>query len=174
MPFYISPETTIDILKIFTLGTLSFFLAFASIPFLLKFLYRHQLWRKKVRGKAIDGKDLYFFKKFHAKGETQIPRFGGLLIWLTPLFLATLFFFLSKTGIFWFEKLNFLSRSQTWLLFFALISACLLGLTDDILQVIERPSRPFFRKIWDRIKKYKGYQFEYLLLLEYVMYSILI
>lgn len=149
MIYYISPETTIDILKIFILGTLSFVLSFISIPILLKFLYKKKLWRKKVRDKAIDGKELHFFKKFHAKGETQTPRFGGLLIWIVPVFLAILFLLLSKTGIFWFEKLNFLSRGQTWLLFFALITSSLLGLLDDILQVINIQSL-------NRIKKYIG------------------
>jgi phospho-N-acetylmuramoyl-pentapeptide-transferase len=50
--------------------------------------------------------------------------------------LAFFFFFLSKTEIWWLEKLNFLTRSQTWLPLFALISASLLGLVDDIAQVI--------------------------------------
>ena len=68
----------------------------------------------------------------------MIPRFGGLLIWIVPLILVITFFLLSKTDVGWFEKLNFLSRDQTWLLFFALVVAALLGLTDDILQVIGR------------------------------------
>jgi len=42
---------------------------------------------------------------------------------------------LSKTNIWIFAKLNFLSRSQTWLPLFALIAASLVGLLDDILQV---------------------------------------
>ena len=37
-----------------------------------------------------------------------------------------------------FQKMNFLSQNQTWLLFFALIVAALLGLVDDIFQVVGR------------------------------------
>lgn len=135
MPYYITPETTINILKIFTLGTLGFILAFLLTPALTHFLYKYKLWRKEVRKKAIDGTDLEVFQKFHAQGETQTPRFGGLLIWITTLVLALFFFFLSKTNIWWLEKLNFLSRSQTWLPLFTLIAASLVGLFDDILQV---------------------------------------
>ena len=134
--FYL-PDAAIDVIKIFTLGTLSFVVAFWLTPFLTHFLYKHKLWRKEVRTKAIDGKDLTYFQKFHAEGETHIPRFGGLLIWLVPSFLAGLFylFYKADTGIWWLEKLSFLSRDQTWLPFFALITGATVGLLDDFLQV---------------------------------------
>ena len=128
-------EITISVIKIFTIGTLGFLLAFLITPALTHFLYKYKLWRKEVRTKAIDGQELVYFQKFHAQGETNIPRFGGLLIWIIPLILALLFFLLSKTDIWLFQKLNFLSRSQTWLPFFALIAASLIGLVDDIFQV---------------------------------------
>lgn len=132
--FYL-PNAAIDVIKIFTLGAISFLAAFWLTPFLINFLYKYKLWRKEVRQKAIDGKDLTYFQKFHSEGETHVPRFGGLLIWVVPLILAIIFFFSAKLNLWWFQKLNFLSRGQTWLPFFALISAALLGLIDDIFQV---------------------------------------
>jgi len=134
------PEAAIDVIKIFSLGVLSFLIAFLLTPLLTKILYKHQLWRKEVRTQAIDGKDLTYFQKFHSQGETHIPRFGGLLIWLVPLFLAGIFYLIHKIGIniWWLQKLNFLNRGQTWLPFFALISAALVGLLDDFLQVMGR------------------------------------
>jgi len=128
-------EATINVIKIFTLGTAGFILAFLLTPILTNFLYKHKLWRKDVRTKSIDGKEVPFFKKFHSEDETRIPRLGGLLIWVTILFLVFFFFLLSKTNIWWLQKFNFLSRSQTWLPLFALVSASLVGLTDDVLQV---------------------------------------
>ena len=132
------PEAAIDVIKIFILGVLSFGLAFWMAPILSRFLYKNKLWRKEVREKSIDGKDLTYFQRFHKEGETKIPRFGGLLIWISPLILVILFLLLSQTGIWWFQKLNFFSQNQTWLLFFALIGAALLGLADDIFQVTGR------------------------------------
>jgi phospho-N-acetylmuramoyl-pentapeptide-transferase len=129
---------TISVIKIFTLGAASFILAFWIAPALIHFLYRYKLWRKESRTKSIDGREVPYFQKFHQKGETHIPRFGGLLIWATVLFLAFFFFFLSKTNIWFFQKLNFFSRSQTWLPLFALVSASLVGLIDDILQVFSK------------------------------------
>ncbi len=132
------PDQPLNIIKIFSLGTLGFLAAFLATPFLTHFLYKYRLWRKEVRTRAIDGTQLQVFQKFHADGETHVPRFGGLLIWVPTLLLAILFYFFSKTNIFIFQKLNFFSRSQTWLPLFALVSASLLGLLDDILQVTGR------------------------------------
>lgn len=130
------PEITIDVIKIFTLGAVAFILAFWLTPVLTLFLYKYKLWRKEVRTKSIDGRELVFFKKFHSEKEVHVPRLGGLLIWFSTLILAFIFFLLSKTNIWWFKKLNFLSRSQTWLPLFALVSASLVGLLDDVLQVL--------------------------------------
>ena len=134
-------DLTIDVIKVFFLGFLSFILAFSLTPILTHFLYKHKLWRKNVRTRSIDDKELVYFKKFHSEKETHVPRFGGLLIWINVTFLALIFLLLSQiTDIWWFEKLNFLSRSQVWLPLFALIIASLIGLLDDILQVKEFPS----------------------------------
>jgi len=131
-------EITINVIKIFMLGATSFILAFWLTPILTHYLYKYKLWRKEIRTKSIDNKELFFFKKFHSQREVHVPRFGGLLIWTSVLILAVLFFLLSKTDIWWFKKLNFLSRSQTWLPLFALIAASLVGLTDDVLQVLKK------------------------------------
>ncbi|MBZ9578722.1 hypothetical protein KJA14_02625 [Patescibacteria group bacterium] len=130
------PELAIDVIKIFALGAFGFILAFLLTPVLTHFLYKYKLWRKEVRGRAIDGGEVSFFQKFHGKEEIRIPRFGGLLIWVTTLILIFLFWGISKiSDVWWLEKLNFLSRSQTWLPLFALVAASLLGLVDDIFQI---------------------------------------
>ena len=129
-------EITINVIKIFALGAAAFILAFWLTPILTYFLYKYRLWRKEIRTKSIDNKELFFFKKFHSEKEIHVPRFGGLLIWISVLVLAIVFFLLSFTDVWWFKKLNFLSRSQTWLPLFALVAASLVGLLDDILQIL--------------------------------------
>ena len=126
---------TIDVIKIFNLGALGFVAAFLLTPVLTHFLFKYKLWRKEVRTKSIDNRELVYFKKFHSEKEVRVPRFGGLLIWSSVLILAVLFFALSFTDVWWFKKLNFLSRSQTWLPLFALIAASLVGLADDVSQI---------------------------------------
>jgi len=122
-------------IKIFVLGTLSFGLSLLLTPLMTHFLYKYKFWKKQVREKAIDGKEIPIFKKFHTEKEVQTPRGGGILIWISCLLLAFLFFFLGKINLPFLQKLNFLSREQTWLPLFALAAGSLLGFLDDILVV---------------------------------------
>ena len=129
-------EITISAIKVFSLGIAAFLLAFWLTPALTRFLYRHRLWRKEAREKSIDGGSLPVFKKFHGEEGKRIPRLGGLLVWITVLFLAFFLSLVAKiTDIAWLNRLDFLSRSQTWLPLFALVSASLVGLIDDFLQI---------------------------------------
>lgn len=128
---------TINVLKIFFIVTVCTVFAALWTPALSSFLYRKKLWKKEVRKKSIDGKGANVFSRLHKERETAVPRFGGLLIWVTVLFVALFLWLVAKIfpNNYLLQKLNFLSRSQTWLPIFALVSAALLGLFDDILQV---------------------------------------
>ena len=143
-----------SVIKIATVASAGFLLALLLTPMLIKILYKYKLWRKSVRQKAMGGGGLPIFKKFHQEGEVNTPRFGGVLIWVTPPFLALFFFLLSKIGNSWFEGLNFLSRSQTWLPLATLLIASTVGFLDDILQVVSGPTNTFLRSLWDKIGKY--------------------
>lgn len=125
-----------NIIKIFILATLASVIAITLTPFLTHFLYKYKLWRKEAREKTITGEEAPVFLQLHREKETQAPRFGGLLIWITVLILASLFFFISRVSdSFWAQKLNFLTREETWLPLFTLVAASILGFFDDILQV---------------------------------------
>src|SRR3989344_115565 len=117
---------TFNVIKV--LGSAAVASAIAAIwcPLLINFLYRHKLWKKEARTKAISGEDATVFYNLHKERETKVPRFGGLLIWITVVLVVVIFYF---------SSFNFLSRSQTWLPLFTLISASLVGFSDDFLQV---------------------------------------
>jgi phospho-N-acetylmuramoyl-pentapeptide-transferase len=127
---------SLNVIKIFVLATTSAVLAVLWCPILTHFLYKYKLWRKEARTKTITGQEAPVFHKLHREREIKAPRFGGLLIWVTSLVVIFLFFILSRiSNNFWLQKLNFLSRSQTWLPLFTLIAASVVGLFDDIFQV---------------------------------------
>jgi len=150
-------SAVINVLKVFSLGTISFLVTFLFVPGLTHYMYKHKLWKNKVRKKAIDGEDLKIFTKFHSENETNIPRLGGLLVWIPPLFLAFLFLFLTYfSDNFWVQKLNFLSRDQTWLPLFTLVAASLIGLVDDVLQIIEKPKNRPLKFLFRKMKRYIG------------------
>lgn len=124
-----------DVLKIFVIGISSFMGSLLATPLLTGFLYKHKFWKKKVRDKATDGGELPVFQKYHKDKEVGTPRGGGLLVWIVPLVLSLILLLLSKSGLPLFDKLNFLSRNQTWLPLFAFVAGSLLGLVDDLLTV---------------------------------------
>ena len=127
---------TFDVIKILGLSALASGVAVLWCPFLIDFLYKHKLWKKSARTKTISGEDAVIFNKLHKEREVNVPRMGGLLILTTTVFVVFLFFILSfvfPNSLF--SRLNFLSRSQTWLPLFTLIFASLVGLLDDVLVV---------------------------------------
>jgi len=118
------------IIKILLLATLAFVFAFAWTPLLTHFLYKYKLG-KSIRG---DGKTPIFTKMHAHKAGT--PTMGGLLIWVTVLIFAVVFFYLAK--IFpndFFKSLDFLSRKETLLPLGALVATALVGLFDDWLDI---------------------------------------
>lgn len=125
-----------NIVKILVLCGFSATLAVLFTPLLTYFLYKHKLWRKETRRKTIDGREASLTYRLHKDKETKVPRLGGLLIWLTTIFTAFLFSGIARlSDTFWAQKLNFLSRDQTFVPLAILAAAAFLGLCDDILQI---------------------------------------
>ncbi len=125
-----------SVIKILGTSAVATMIAIAWSPLLINFLYKHQLWKKTARVKAMTGEDAVVFHSLHKERETKVPRMGGLLIFITTAGLAFFLYFLSL--LFpnsFFAQFNFLTRSQTWLPFFTFVVASLFGLLDDILTV---------------------------------------
>jgi phospho-N-acetylmuramoyl-pentapeptide-transferase len=118
------------IIKIFVLTTLAFALAMAWTPALTYVLFKYKLG-KQIR----DEKSAPIMSSMH-KAKSGTPTMGGVLVWVTVLFLALLFFYLGQwTGWDFFKKLDFLTRSQTLLPLGALVASAIVGLVDDYLNV---------------------------------------
>ncbi len=127
------------IVKFLSLFVVSFAVSIALAPVLIRFLYKYKCWKKKPREESFGGEKTPIFTKLHAEKEVSTPRMGGILIWGTTL-LVTLGVFLVSRFLSpeLAEKVNFLSRSQTWLPLFTLAAASLLGLIDDILVIVNK------------------------------------
>ena len=125
--------------KILGISAIASVVAFLWAPFLINFLYKHKLWKKHARTKAITGEDATVFNQLHQERETKVPRMGGMLIWVTTVLIIFLFYLLSllfPQSIF--SDLNFFSRSQTWLPLFTLIVA-------SHLSIFQKPSSNILR-----------------------------
>ncbi len=129
----------ISIVKIFTALSISFAVGIAITPFLTNFLYKHKMWKKRARNEALGGGTTPIFNSLHKEKEVGTPRMGGIIIWASVLLTIFIIWLGSKLDLtpttF---RLNFLSQNQTWLPLFTLVSASLVGLVDDLLQVYGR------------------------------------
>jgi len=134
-----TPQTVyiVNLIKSFGLFALSFTLAMFLTPALTHYMYKYKLWRKEVRQMSPDGSKTPLFAALHKDRETRVPRLGGALIWITTIFLALVLWGLAQiTQNSFLLKANFFSRNQTWLPIFTLLAASLLGLADDLMQVL--------------------------------------
>jgi len=129
-------DFTFAIVKVLFFSGVTATISLIFAPVLIKFLNKIKFYKKKPRENAISGEKAEIFYLLHKDREITVPRGGGLLIWISVVFVIFLTFILAKiTGIWWIEKLNFLSRKETWLPLFTLVSASIIGLIDDILVV---------------------------------------
>ena len=127
--------TNLAVTKLLVVATLAFALAFMFTPVVMRFLFKHK-FGKRLR----DVKEAPIFHRLHAK-KLGLPTMGGLVVWIPVLALAlglhALSIWLPET---WgvtriFARVDFLSRSQTWLPLGALVASALVGVVDDYLNV---------------------------------------
>ncbi len=127
----------LDIIKVLTPAVLSFVIGIGMTPLLTHYLYAHQMWKKKAGKRDLDGKETPLFNHLHMAREVGTPRLGGTIIWGAAA--LTVFGIFLAAQVFHFEfaaRLDFLSRSQTWLPLAALLAGAFIGLSDDLLQII--------------------------------------
>ncbi|MBI5079574.1 phospho-N-acetylmuramoyl-pentapeptide-transferase [Candidatus Wolfebacteria bacterium] len=119
-----------EITRLLILTSASFLTAFFAAPFLTHFLFKYRL------GKQIRTEGAPIFAKMHGAKEGT-PTMGGILIWGVVFALAIGFWFFSLFFDGVFSRLNFLSRSQTFLPLGALIFSAIFGLIDDLLGIFK-------------------------------------
>ena len=121
---------TFIIIKIFFFTALAFIIAIFWTPLLTHFLYKYKLGKRIRTAEAAP-----IMAQLH-EHKAGTPTMGGLLIWVTTFILAIFFYYLARwTDWEIFDKLNFLTRSQTLLPLGALVASAIVGLFDDILNI---------------------------------------
>lgn len=127
-----------NLVKIFLPALIAFIIGIIITPILSNFLYKYKMWKKKSVATATDGGTTTITQKLHNDEERKTPRMGGILIW-TSAFITIIIFSLGLiVDNVTLNKLNFLSRNQTWLPLFTLMIGGLIGLIDDYFSVTER------------------------------------
>lgn len=128
-----------DFIRVLVPACLSFLIGIAITPILAHYLYTYKAWKKRAGKHALDGRVAEEFNRLHRENEQRAPRMGGIIVWASALltvgFLALLAHLLGTPAA---ERLDFLSRSQTWLPLAALIVGAIVGLIDDVLVIGEK------------------------------------
>lgn len=127
--------TTINAIAVFLPSVAAFLFGIAATPLITDFLYKHKMWKSKAGKTTPDGREAKVFNELHEDKEVGTPRMGGVIIWLSVLLTVFLFVGLSFVDGWWSDKLDFLSRSQTWLPLFTLTVGAFIGLIDDWLEI---------------------------------------
>lgn len=124
----------LTLIKVFLPTAIAFTIGILITPIVTHYLYKYQAWKKvSGKGKGYGGGGTPLFDTLHKERDTNTPRLGGVVIWLS-VFLTVLLIFALQW--FWpstvFGDLNFLSRSQTWLPLLALAIGAIVGFIDDV------------------------------------------
>jgi len=135
--FQTIPEIA-NVLKVLITGLAGFLLAFVITPIWTHFLYKYKIGIK-IKKNDVNGEKLTFVSALHAS-KAGTPTMGGVIIWaaMTILVFSSHFLFpllANLLDISFIARLDFLSRKEVWLPLFALISAGVLGLFDDMMSV---------------------------------------
>ncbi len=141
----------LNLIKIFVPATVAFFLGIFLTPVATHFFYKYKMWKKYSRS-AI--KTTSVFSKIHnEKEELKTPRVGGVIIWVSILTTALVFYvvsllFPSQAS----SEINFLSRNQTLIPLFTLLAGSLIGLWDDLIQIYGKGKFARDDKSWRKWK----------------------
>lgn len=128
----------IAIIKVFAPMALAFVIGILITPFVTHILYSNKMWKKKAgKGQGYGGGATPLFDLLHKEKDTNTPRMGGVVIWISVLFTILILWIFQYVfvGHIILGALNFLSRSETWLPLTALIIGAMVGLVDDFLVV---------------------------------------
>jgi len=126
----------IDIVKVLLPSVTAFCIGILITPAITNFLYTHKMWKKKAGKTALDGTEATVFNGLHKDKEINTPRLGGTIIWISAGLTALIAWTLSRTisgDVL--SKLDFVSRNQTWIPLFTLLTGAVIGLIDDLLEI---------------------------------------
>lgn len=131
---------SIDIIKVFIPATAAFVAGILFAPLLAHYLYKYRVWKKTPGKTAFDGSPAVEFEKLrmtvHNGNETSTPRMGGVLIWASAIFVTLGIWLWARVAPSAFiEKLDFFSRSQTWIPLLSLLAGGLMGFVNDLLDI---------------------------------------
>lgn len=126
----------VNLIKVMAPAVIAFGVGIAIAPIITRQLYAHKAWKKKAGKLTLEGTEAVEFNKLHQEREREVPRMGGIVIWGSAIITI---FGIWAIALVWptaeTVKMDFLSRSQTWIPLLALVVGALVGLANDLLDI---------------------------------------
>lgn len=119
-----------EAVRVLIIFALSFIVALFVTPFVSYGLEKFNIRKKNIR----DETNAPVFHKLH-KEKSKTTTMAGIIVWITVLSLAAVFFILRHFFDGFADYLNFVNRAETYLPLAALLVAAIVGLIDDLLGV---------------------------------------
>ncbi|MEK7133138.1 MAG: hypothetical protein AAB771_00430, partial [Patescibacteria group bacterium] len=85
----------LNVLKIFGLSSLAFFIGIFLTPLFTHYLYKYEMWRKEKKEYALDGSRLEVYRNLNKDDAKKVPRVGGSLMWFVVFIAAMIFWILA-------------------------------------------------------------------------------
>ncbi len=125
-----------EAVRILIVFALSFMVALFITPFVFRILQKFNIRKRNIRDATVAP----IFNSLH-KGKIDTPTMGGVIIWITVLGLAIVFFLLSNIVDGFAGYINFVSRAETYLPLGALFLAAIVGFVDDMFGILGKGPR---------------------------------
>jgi phospho-N-acetylmuramoyl-pentapeptide-transferase len=122
---------TINAIKILLGSIAAFTVAISLAPRYIEILNKYEMWKKKSVALGLDGKPATITQQLHNDENKRVPRLGGVIIWFS-VFVVASFFWIVSEYVPIVNKIDFVSRNQTWLIIFGMLFTGILGAIDDI------------------------------------------
>lgn len=123
-------QTIRHLLLIFGSEIVAFVLTLMVAPSFIRLLHKFKL-SKQIREVASTGEQASVYMSLHGK-KKGVPTMGGILIWGISLLVILLSSLSSAVG---FTENSLISREETWLPLFTLITTAILGAVDDYFNI---------------------------------------
>lgn len=119
-----------EAVRVLIMFALSFVVALIITPFVARFLEKANLRKRNIR----DEESAPIFYRYH-KHKFDTPTMGGIIIWVTVLGIALVFFVLRALLDGFANYFDFVNRAETYLPLAALFLAAIVGLVDDLFGI---------------------------------------
>ncbi len=137
-----------NLIKVMMPAVIAFTVGIGITPTISHYLYKYRAWKKEGGKTAMDGSTAEVFNSLHKEKEREAPRMGGLVIifsaLITILGISLVAYIFPNDST---SKLDFFSRSQTWIPVMTLFAGALVGFIDDFLEIKRRGGLSLRRRL---------------------------